>query len=109
MDYIISLPSLFSEKESKEKGNGERETKGKYLSYNVLKIHTSYFDDRCTDKQVYTYIYVCVGRFFARENKERKKKQQQQSPGRTMTNIYIFVYVRRIHTNFDVSIMDGRE
>lgn len=83
----------------------ERETKGKYLLYNVLKIRTSYFDDRCTDKQV----YMRMGRFFAREKEERKKKQQQQSWAPTMTNIYIFIYVRRIHTNFDVSIMDGRE
>lgn len=83
MDYIISLPSLFSEKESKEKGNGERETKGKYLSYNVLKIHTSYFDDRCTDKQVYTYIYMCVWDVSSREKikKERKSNNNNRRDG----------------------------
>lgn len=57
-----------------------------------------------------TNKYTCVWDVSSRgKKKKEKKKQQQQSWAPTMTNIYIFIYVRRIHTNFDVSIMDGRE
>lgn len=57
-----------------------------------------------------TNKYICVWDVSSRgKKKKEKKKQQQQSWAPTMTNIYIFIYVRRIHTNFDVSIMDGRE
>lgn len=72
----------------------ERETKGKYLLYNVLKIRTSYFDDRCTDKQV----YMRMGRFFAREKEERKKKATTTIVG-TDNDEYLYIHIRSSNTH----------
>lgn len=94
VDYIISLPSFFQKRIKGERKRRERETKGKYLLYNVLKIRTSYFDDRCTDKQV----YMRMGRFFAREKEERKKKATTTIVG-TDNDEYLYIHIRSSNTH----------